>query len=312
MINAFKDFWQRRLLADIDIEINDVISESLGVSVDVIKIVNELVAQIKDSIALGEFESISKKLDVDFIDDSADGSSLYNIKEILSVGGFVFNVDCYLLDYSNLSDDEFEKISTLNTIANVVFNSSMNFDLNLYIPTRKFEIGDIGIGVLNHEIMHAWQHYKKNDGKAEKKYPEWNRVYNTSIKILRSDERGDIYDIAKSIYYGDLKELASFTQQAYQELKDISDLKTVDKKIRETELYKGLLSIKDGLDLIKNGGLPDIFDINEKLLLKILNKRIEQYKKNISRVVIARKEIIEKDLYYFDIAKDELMLIRYL
>jgi hypothetical protein len=40
--------------------------------------------------------------------------------------------------------------------------------------------------------------------------------------------------------------------------------------------------------------------IDKKKLLKILKKRYYQYKKNISRLIIAKKEIIEEGTVYFD------------
>ena len=72
--------------------------------------------------------------------------------------------------------------------------------------------------------------------------------------------------------------------------------------MRNLDIYKGSQSIKSGIDYLEENELTDDFDgmIDKKKLLKILKKRYYQYKKNISRLIIAKKEIIEEGTVYFD------------
>lgn len=289
---------ERLNLSQLDQEINDIIEESYGISERVIDIVKKLVSQFNDSIENCEFEKSSIIFEPNCeIDIKSDN---YIISQVYTVDNFVFDTDLIIMNYSNISDDDFDMVSTLNVEAMTKGLTDKMFKLSCYIPTRDFKIGKIGIRVLNHEIMHAWQHHKKNsDGKREKEYPEWKRLYNTAVTVLKKDNNNLM---AKAIYYGDLRELAAYTQQGYQELKDIDISNDVHNKMRNLDIYKGSQSIKSGIDYLEENELTDDFDgmIDKKKLLKILKKRYYQYKKNISRLIIAKKEIIEEGTVYFD------------
>lgn len=295
-------------ISRLDMEINDIISESYGVSLRVISIVNDLVGQIKDSIDHGEYEKIT--LDIPTNDDFK--FDIYVLDQAINVDGLVFDVTCNLMEYGNLNDEDFEFVSTMNISASIRSLSSTRFELTCYIPTRNFDIVPVGERILNHEIMHAWQHHKKNTGKKEKDYPEWRRIYNLATDILKNKSFGDEESelISRAIYYGDLRELAAYTQQAYHSLKNIDDINAVHKELRNLEIYKGVESIKDAMEYLENNSLPKEFKIDKIRLLKILKKRYFQYKKNIARLVLARKEVIEETMIYMDISKRELMLIR--
>lgn len=286
---------ERLNLSLLDQEINDIIEESYGVSERVIDIVKKLVGQFNESIDDSEFEKSSTIFEPNCeIDIKSDN---YTISQVYTVDNFVFDTDLIIMNYSNISDDDFDMVSTLNVEAMVKGLTDKRFKLNCYIPTREFKISKIGISVLNHEIMHAWQHHKKNsDGKKEKEYPEWKRLYNTAVTILKKDNNNLM---AKAIYYSDLRELAAYTQQGYIELKDVEN---VDKTIRTLDIYKSSQSIRSGIDYLEENELGDDFEgmIDKNKLLKILKKRYYQYKKNISRLIIAKKEIIEEGVVYFD------------
>ncbi len=295
-------------ISKLDREINDIIVESYGISLRVIYIVENLVKQIKESIGYEEYEKISS--DISTNDDFK--YETYVLEQSMNVDGLVFDVTCYLMEYGDLNDDDFEFVSTMNTMARTKNLSSTRFAMTCYIPTRNFDIGKVGERLLNHEIMHAWQHHKKNIDKKEKEYPEWNKIYSQATNLLKDK----VFDsefvelISKSIYYGDLRELAAFTQQAYHDLKHISgDTDIVHKKMRKLEIYKGVNSIKDAIEYLENNDLPEVFDFDKNLLLKILKKRYYQYKKNIARLLLARKEVIEETMSYIDISKKELMMI---
>lgn len=282
-------------LSILDQEINDIIEESYGISERVIDIVKRLVEQFNDSLENKEYDKSSISLDVNCdIEIKPDN---YVISQVYTVDNFIFDTDLIIMNYQNISDADFDMISTLNVEVFARGITETRFKLNCYIPTMNFKIGMIGIKVLNHEIMHAWQHHKKNsDNKKEKIYPEWNKLYNTAIHILKKNP-GDL--IAKSIYYGDLRELAAYTQQAYIELINVEN---IDKKIRTLDIYKGVDSIQSAIEYLNNNELSDDFYglIDKKKLLKILNKRYYQYKKNISRLIIAKKEHLYEGSVYFD------------
>lgn len=297
-----------RLLPKIDQEINDIIAESYGVSFDVIDIVNELVKQIEDSINYGEFDDYNGDLnDVYFIDDiSANKSKQYIIDQTFCIKNMTFDVSLILMNYDNIGNDEFDKISTLNVVANTKYITSTHFFLTCFIPTKNFKMNEIGLRVLNHEIMHSWQHYNKNiNDKKEKEYLEWNKLYYQSVNILHKKYNDETELIAKSVYYSDLRELAAFTQQSYIEIKDISNSNVVHSKIKKTELYKGANNIKSAIEYLNNNELPSEFNglIQKKKLLFILKKRYYQYKKNIARLIIAQKEILEEGAGYLDSTK---------
>ena len=298
--------WVEIGISELDLEINDIIIESYGVSLKVIKIVDQLIKQIKVSIDNGDV----KKEITDISSNDGFKFETYNIDEIVSIDNFIFDISTHLMEYGGLDDSDFEFVSTMNIGARIIFKSPNRFKLICQIPTRNFNFNEIGERILNHEIMHAWQHHKKNTGKKEREYPKWKTIYNKASNILSCgyyDENIEL--VAKSIYYGDLRELAAFTQQAYQDLKEITDIDSVHKKIRTLDIYKGVNSLKKCIDYLESNELPDVFDINKSILLKILKKRYYQYKKNISRLIVARKEIIEETMFYMDISKEELMLM---
>ena len=284
-------FIGERFISSIDREINDIIEESYGVSSDVVSMVNELVEQIKDCVENGEYVETYDKFDNWFINEYTSKSKNYLISQTFVINNIVFITECILMNYSNLTDDEFDMISVLNAESQIRSLSPNRFKLICYIPSRDFRLSKKGLSVLNHEIMHSWQHYNKNiNGKKEKEYPEWNQLYGLSIIDLKKN-KDDI--LAKSIYYSDLRELAAFTQQAYYEIKDITDTNKVHNKLRTLEIYKGLNNIKSGIDYLENNDLPKKFNmITKKKLLFIFKKRYYQYKKNIARLIIAQKEII--------------------
>lgn len=296
-------------LTKIDKEINDVIWESMGHSDDVEHIVDDLVKQINECIVDGEFERIENTDDVDFINDEISRKSdLYKIEQTFVINDFVFITECTLMNYSNMSDNEFQMVSTLNVIARIRKLTETRFKLMCYIPSRNFEMCEKGISVLNHEIMHAWQDYNKStEGKKENAYPVWNSLYKKSTeKLLHKPD--DL--LSKVVYYADLRELCAFTQQAYYELEKINDIDDVHRKIRNMEIYKGYVTIKNGIDYLKNNSYPDEYkEINKTRLLYILNLRYEKYKRNIARLIVSRKETLEEELTYTDVSRTELMMI---
>ena len=285
-------------LSILDQEINDIIEESYGISERVIDIVKRLVEQFNDSLENGEYDKSSILLDTNCEIDIKPEN--YVISQVYTVDNFIFDTDLIIMNYQSISDDDFDMLSTLNVEASVTGITDKRFKLNCQIPAREFQINKVGIKVLNHKIMHAWQHHKKNsDGKKEKSYPEWNRLYNTAIKILRVNN-DDM--LSKAIYYADLRELAAYTQQAYQELKDIDISNDVHRKMRNLDIYKGVEAIKSTIDYLGENDLPDEFEgmIDKNKIINILKKRYYQYKKNIARLIIAKKEIIEEGAVYFD------------
>lgn len=296
-------------LSRIDKEINDIIWESMGHSDDVEHIVNNLVEQINECIADGEFERMGNVDGVDFINgDIARNADLYKIEQTFVIDDFVFIIECTLMDYENISDNEFQMVSTLNVVARIRKLTNTRFKLMCYVPSRNLKLCERGISILNHEIMHAWQDHNKNvNNKRENTYPIWNSLYKKSTeKLLHKPD--DL--LSKVIYYADLRELCAFTQQAYYELEKINDIDDVHKRIRNMEIYKGYVSIKDGIDYLKNNPYPDEYkEINKSKLMHILNLRYEKYKRNIARLIVSRKEVLEEDLIYTDVSKTELMMI---
>lgn len=243
--------------------------------------VNELVKQINDYIENEEYIETHEKFDNDINNEYISKSKNYLISQTLVIDDIVFIVECILMNYSNLTIDEFDMISVLNIESQMHSLSSNRFKLFCYIPTKDFKLSKKELSVLNHEIMHSWQHHNKNiNGKKEKEYPEWNHLYGLSIRDLKKNN-DDV--LAKSIYYGDLRELAAFTQQAYYEIKDITDSNEVHNKLRELEIYKGLNNIKSGIEYLENNDLPKKFNmITKKKLLFILKNDIINIKR-ISR-----------------------------
>ena len=69
--------------------------------------------------------------------------------------------------------------------------------------------------------------------------------------------------LSKAIYYADLRELAAYTQQAYQELKDIDISNDVHRKMRNLDIYKGVEAIKSTIDYLGENELPDEFAATE-------------------------------------------------
>lgn len=297
-----------RSLNMFDKEINDIINESLGISLKVSYIVDKLVEQIEDSIKSGDYEVTNDEYD----NIVSVKHKSYVIEQIFGVENFTFDTKIILNNYNGLTQDKIDEISVLNVEANMNYISTSSFILNVYIPTFDFKIGDTCRKVLNHEVMHAWQHHNKNTNKKEKEYPEWRTLYNKSIRILNDESFDtDIETVAKAIYSGDLRELAAFTQQAYYEIKDIGDIRNVDKTIRNLEIYKHMKEISNGINYIEQNGLPKYFNTNitDKKILSILRKRYNQYKKNIARLVIAKKERLLESMTYLDVSDKQLIFM---
>jgi hypothetical protein len=296
-------------LPKIDQEINDIIWESMGVSDDVDLIVKDLVEQITDCIDNGEYERFNQEDDIDFTNNElANKADIYKLEQTFTSHNIVFITNCRLMNYSNMTDKEFGEVSTLNVLAHIRKLAYNRFILTCYVPTRDFKLSQKGISVLNHEIMHSWQSYNKNiDNKKEKEYSEWNQLYKNATTILLS-KPDDI--LSKSIYYGDLRELCAFTQQAYYELEDVDDIDEVHTKIKKLDIYKGLRAVRDGMKYLEEHDIPERFNkITKKKLIYILKKRYDKYERNIARLILARKEVLEENLKYMDITKQELMLI---
>lgn len=318
MIKSFREFISddrnpflfERFISKIDVEINDIIWESLGVSWEVENISNQLIEHINRVLEDGEYEKING-VDIDFIDDeNVLKSDLYEFSQVFSINDLIYDVDCRIMNYTNIDDDTFKEISTLNVEAFTTNLSSNRFKIDCYIPTINFKMCERGISVLKHELMHSWQHHNKNINKREKENSNWKNAYVKAVSSIRKKCDDDILLISKSIYYGDLRELCAFTQQAYYELESVSNIDDVHKEIRKLDVYKGLQSVKSGIDYLKNNELPDIFKISKKTLLDILNRRYDKYKRNIARLILMRKEELEKNMSYIDISKEELMLMR--
>ena len=311
------NIWESSLMNAVDKDINNIIYEECGISLTVNYIVETLVKQLNECIENGEYEPYDGFINsIMFIkDDVIDKSKKFELCQVFNIKNFVFDIDCIIMNYTNISGDDMDMISTLNVIAQTTPMSSNRFKIMCYIPALNFHISDVGISVLNHEIMHAWQYHKKNNNKTERQYPNWMHIYRNAVYAINDDNYTDnVKLVAKAIYAADRRELAAFTQQAYFDLKSLDDYIQIDRRLRTTDLYKNMINLYKGMKYLEDNDIPDEIlkncNIPKKKLLFIFKKRYDEYRNNTGRVVMARKYMVRENNQYFDTDDRTMMMLQ--
>lgn len=316
--NHFNDLIKLHTVDD-----DNFLNERLSISEDVISETKRVVDYIQSEINNGNFNTIKPAFTYRDVEMDIVKLSNYSIK--------LFGKDCDLpISITRIvSEDKTNSINTSETNAEILsdlreINSKtcVEFQISGNIIFLNGEITDGSVGVLGHEIRHAYEKIQIYDGKPVvttqqivDAWAKWSKIYrnavsyliaNTSSQKIKLNNETNFYNLIYTIYSSDISELSAFTQHTYEQCKKCKTISELTSSMKKSKLRKMIDGYDNILTIMENPEIQDHF--NQKIaeynldlpslkrLTKLFKKRCKKAKSNYGKVfAFIKEEIDSKD-----------------
>lgn len=282
-MELLEEIQQKHLLAEIDDGLTKSINEELGIASNVIYATNNLYNRLK--------EVISKSQSLPF-----------NSDYVVFKKGITEYKDNYINLYVNwnyynyLNQHSFEKYYRGLNASYTPYNNTLNVNL---IATNGTLFEDRIKETIQHELEHYYENKKRNyvPYKQKTDYRNGNRLMSSNNQLEKS--------IGTILYMSCTFEQRAYANGLYQILMNSGKLRLFKDDVKNSQLYKGLIAVKNSIVMLNStdggeiNGIIEKIGYNKRKLLDIADETVDGINRIIGRTFVkAQNDLINNGLIH--------------